>query len=95
MGRKVDREKVKRGPGKKSKRQQDPVLPKYLSDPAKPKTLSSHQKKRLKKALERDAEKAAAKSKSKLPKQKNKPDTSLSKQQLGNNEKAPSKKTSM
>lgn len=66
MGRKVDREKPKRGPGPKSRRQQDPVVPKYLTDPATPKTLSSHQKKRLKNAKAKIEEKKA---KAQLPKQ--------------------------
>ena len=70
MGRKLALEKQKRGPGKKAKRQQDPVLPKQLDKPStKPKKLSSHQKKRLKKALLREKEQEAAKKK-KVPKTK-------------------------
>lgn len=93
MGRKVDLEKPKRGPGKKAKRQQDPVVPKYLADPAQPKKLSSNQKKRLKKALQRDADKAAAKTQAKLPKQKNRPGADVTdKKSIGNKQKQSSKK---
>ncbi|XP_067938433.1 28S rRNA (cytosine-C(5))-methyltransferase-like [Watersipora subatra] len=58
MGRKLDTEKPKRGPGRKAKRQQDPVVPKALIEPTNSsKKLSSHQKKRKKLALQKDAEK--------------------------------------
>lgn len=54
MGRKLDTEKPKRGPGPKAKRQQDPILPKALNDSKTTKALSSHQKKRRKIALEKE-----------------------------------------
>ena len=58
MGRKLDTEKPKRGPGRKAKRQQDPVLPKSLNDVTTEsnKKLSSHQRKRKKAALQKEAE---------------------------------------
>ncbi|KAL1501818.1 hypothetical protein ABEB36_007072 [Hypothenemus hampei] len=57
MGRKAKFDEgviVKKGPGKKAKKQKDPIFPKKLiASDDEPKTLSSHQKKRLKKREEK------------------------------------------
>ena len=76
MGRKLNSERVKKGPGKKAKKQEAPLvalknarLDKVPKASPGEKKLSSHQKKRLKKRLAKQEEKSAAAKAKKAPKQ--------------------------
>lgn len=64
MGRKINfAEKAKKGPGKKSKKQKDPVFSKKLTDEAEPKKFSRKQKVRAKKRQQGEAKKRDLKDK--------------------------------
>jgi len=79
MGRKLNSERVKKGPGKKAKKQEAPLvalknarLDKVPKASPGEKKLSSHQKKRLKKRLAKQEEKSAAAKAKKASKQQKK-----------------------